>query len=157
MGERERWGWMKWHSRELENETDLSVQILKRCYPCGSLLLFSCLGLYHRFSCWCPLFSHCGSGVSSSILPSLCLSSEDDVMPEAMCEMPVLSPQVMFDGSPLAHRLLEGLRRNEASQSDMGRFCGRFEQLLAVSSKVELNVSYCCITSLYTKCCLLHI
>lgn len=43
------------------------------------------------------------SSVSSSILPSLCLSSEDDVMPEAMCEMPVLSPQVMFDGSPPSH------------------------------------------------------
>lgn len=31
-------------------------------------------------------------------------------MAEAMCEMPVLSPQVMFDGRPLAHQLLEGLR-----------------------------------------------
>lgn len=153
MGEREQWGWGGWSGTagNWRMRPFLSVKILKRC------LLFSSLGLYHRFSCWCPLFSHCGCSVSSSILPSLCLSSENDVMAEAMCEMPVLPPQVMFDGNPLAHQLLEGLRWNEASQSDMGRFGGIFEQLLAVSSKVEINASYCCITSLYTKCCSLHI
>lgn len=139
MSEWERRKGGRWDSGELENETNLPVQILKRCYHCGSLLQFLAPNLYEllvlvpsSFSLWLR--------VSSSILPSLCFSSEDDVMPEAMCEMPVLSPQVMVDGCPSHTKLLEGLHWNERSHSDMGHFFGIFDQLIAVNGKVETNV-----------------
>lgn len=109
-----------------------------------------------RSSCWCPLFSHCGSSVSSSILPFLSLPSEDDVMHEAMCEMPVLSPQVMFDGRPSHTSSWKddtGMRRVFQTWDTFEIF----DQLRAVSSKAEINVSNGCITSLHTKCCSVHI
>lgn len=71
----ERDGGKRRDDRELENETHLSVQIVKRCYPRGSLFLFSSLSLYLTLFMSVPsifsLWLRCGFLHLALSLPSI--------------------------------------------------------------------------------------